>query len=85
MPNDLIRLTAREAVARLRAKDITPLEMIDAAAARIAALSDDADRNERMRRSVGVLAAATFDMTAYVDRLDELGSRHAAGAAPRPT
>ncbi len=36
MPNDLIRLTAREAVARLRAKDITPLEMIDAAAARIA-------------------------------------------------
>ncbi len=34
----LIRLTATEAVARLRAKDITPLDLIDAAAARIASV-----------------------------------------------
>lgn len=64
---------------------IAPHLDVDAAAARIAALSDDADRGERMRRSVRALATATFDMAAYVDRLDELGSRHAAGAAPRPT
>ncbi len=38
MPDELIRLTAREAVARLKRKDITPLELIDAAAARIAAV-----------------------------------------------
>ena len=36
MPNELIRLTATEAVARLRAREITPLDLIDAAAARIA-------------------------------------------------
>ena len=35
MPNDLIRLTATEAVAMLRAGEVSPLEMIDAAAARI--------------------------------------------------
>jgi amidase len=38
MTDELIRLTAREAVARLAAKEITPLELIDAAAARIAAV-----------------------------------------------
>ena len=36
MTDELIRLTAREAVARLRKKEITPLELIDAAASRIA-------------------------------------------------
>ncbi len=36
MTHELIRLTATEAVARLKAGDITPLELIDAAAARIA-------------------------------------------------
>ena len=36
MPSDLIRLTAREAVRRLAAREISPLELIDAAAARIA-------------------------------------------------
>lgn len=36
MANDLIRLTACEAVRRLRAGEISPLELIDAAAARIA-------------------------------------------------
>ena len=38
MSNTLIRLTATEAVARLRAGDITPLDLIDAAATRIAAV-----------------------------------------------
>src|SRR5258707_13601547 len=38
MIDELIRLSAREAVAKLRAKEITPLELIDAAAARIAAI-----------------------------------------------
>ncbi len=38
MHADLIRLTANEAVARLRAGEATPLELIDAAAARIAAV-----------------------------------------------
>ncbi|HUN68659.1 MAG TPA: amidase family protein [Burkholderiales bacterium] len=36
--NDLIRLTATEAVARLRRREISPLELIDAAAARIEAV-----------------------------------------------
>ena len=36
MPQDLIRLTATEAVARLRKHEISPLELIDAAEARIA-------------------------------------------------
>jgi amidase len=36
MINDLIRLTATEAVARLRRREISPLELIDAAEARIA-------------------------------------------------
>jgi amidase len=36
MPDDLIRLTATEAVARLRKREISPLELIDAAEARIA-------------------------------------------------
>ena len=36
--NDLIRLTATEAVARLRRGEISPLELIDAAADRIAAV-----------------------------------------------
>lgn len=36
MSDSLIRLTATEAVARLRAGDISPLDLIDAAAARIA-------------------------------------------------
>jgi amidase len=36
MSDELIRLTAVEAVARLRRKEITPLDLIDAAAARIA-------------------------------------------------
>lgn len=34
--NELIKLTARDAVAKLRAKEITPLDLIDAAAERIA-------------------------------------------------
>ena len=38
MPDSLIHLSATDAVARLRAGDITPLELIDAAAARIAAV-----------------------------------------------
>src|SRR5260221_5326991 len=38
MIDELIRLSAREAVAKLRAKEITPLELIDAAASRIAAI-----------------------------------------------
>ena len=38
MPDDLIRLTATEAVARLKRREISPLELIDAAAARIAAV-----------------------------------------------
>src|SRR6202790_2904120 len=36
MPQDLIRMTATEAVARLREREISPLELIDAAEARIA-------------------------------------------------
>lgn len=36
MPNDLIRLTATQAVAKLRAGEVSPIDMIDAAAARIA-------------------------------------------------
>src|ERR1039457_46026 len=36
MPQDLIRMTATEAVARLRKREISPLELIDAAEARIA-------------------------------------------------
>jgi len=38
MTDELIRLTATEAVARLKRGDITPLDLIDAAAARIAAV-----------------------------------------------
>ncbi|WP_137126465.1 amidase [Roseomonas sp. HF4] len=38
MPEDLIRLTATEAVARLCTGEITPLDLIEAAAARIAAV-----------------------------------------------
>jgi amidase len=38
MSDDLIRLTATEAVSRLRRRDISPLDLIDAAAARIAAV-----------------------------------------------
>ena len=34
--NELVKLTAREAVARLRRREITPLELVDAAAERIA-------------------------------------------------
>jgi amidase len=36
MSNDLIQLTAREAIRRLEAREITPLDLIDAAARRIA-------------------------------------------------
>jgi amidase len=36
LPNDLIRMSATEAVTRLRAGEISPLELIDAAEARIA-------------------------------------------------
>lgn len=38
MNDELIAMTAREAVARLAARDVSPLEMIDAAAARIEAV-----------------------------------------------
>ena len=38
MADDLVRLTATEAVARLRRKEISPLELIDAAESRIAAV-----------------------------------------------
>ena len=38
MPHDLIRLTATEAVALLRKRDISPLDLIDASEARIAAV-----------------------------------------------
>ena len=38
MSDELIRLTATEAVSRLRGREISPLELIDAAAARIAAV-----------------------------------------------
>jgi amidase len=38
MANDLIRMTATEVVARLRKRDVSPLELIDAAEARIAAV-----------------------------------------------
>ncbi|MCC6719510.1 MAG: amidase [Acetobacteraceae bacterium] len=38
MADDLIRLTAREAVARLRRGEVSPLELIDAAEARIGAV-----------------------------------------------
>lgn len=38
MSDELIRLTATEAVARLQRREVTPLELIDAAAARIAAV-----------------------------------------------
>jgi len=38
MSDDLIRMTATEAVARLRKREISPLDLIDAAAARIAAV-----------------------------------------------
>ena len=41
MSDDLIRLTATEAVARLRRREISPLELIDAAAARIAAVEPE--------------------------------------------
>ena len=36
MSNDLIRLTATQAVARLQRREISPLDLIEAAAARIA-------------------------------------------------
>ena len=36
MSDDLIRLTATEAVARLRRREVSPLELVEAAAARIA-------------------------------------------------
>ena len=39
--DELIKLTAREAVAKLRAGDVSPLEMIDAAAARIEEVEPD--------------------------------------------
>jgi len=39
--NDLIRMTATEAVNRLRKREISPLDLIDAAAARIAAVEPD--------------------------------------------
>jgi Asp-tRNA(Asn)/Glu-tRNA(Gln) amidotransferase A subunit family amidase len=38
MPSDLIRLTATEAVSRLKSREVSPLELIDATAARIAAV-----------------------------------------------
>src|SRR5258708_15642063 len=38
MSDELIRVSAREAVAKLRAREITPLELIGAAASRIAAI-----------------------------------------------
>ncbi|MYE59479.1 MAG: amidase, partial [Alphaproteobacteria bacterium] len=38
MSDDLCRLTARETIARLKAGDITPLDAIDAAMARIEAV-----------------------------------------------
>jgi amidase len=39
MSDELIRLTATEAVARLRQREISPLDLIDAAASRIAAVA----------------------------------------------
>ncbi len=36
MSNDLIKLTATEAVAKLKAREVSPAELIDAAAARTA-------------------------------------------------
>ncbi|MBJ7252662.1 MAG: amidase, partial [Acetobacteraceae bacterium] len=41
MSDELIRLSATEAAARLKAGDITPLDLIDAAEARIAAVDGD--------------------------------------------
>ena len=41
MSDDLIKLTAREAVRRLEARDITPLDLIDSAEARIARCEPD--------------------------------------------
>ena len=41
MTNDLIRLTATEAVAKLRKREISPLDLIDAAEARIAAVEPE--------------------------------------------
>lgn len=41
MPNELIRLTALDAVERLKAGEITPLELIDAAAERIASIEPE--------------------------------------------
>ena len=38
MSDDLIRLTATEAVARLKRREVSPLELVEAAAARIAAV-----------------------------------------------
>ena len=41
MADDLIRLSATEAVARLKRKEVSPLELIEAAAARIAAVDHE--------------------------------------------
>ncbi|MDB5413594.1 MAG: gatA 7 [Rubritepida sp.] len=41
MHDDLIRLTATQAVARLQLREVSPLELIDAAAARIAAIEPE--------------------------------------------
>ncbi len=38
MSDEMIRLTATEAVARLRRGEVSPLELVEAAAARIAAV-----------------------------------------------
>ncbi|MCH8154700.1 MAG: hypothetical protein IH786_05460 [Proteobacteria bacterium] len=43
MTEELIRLSAREAVARLKSKEIPPLDLLDAAERRIAAVEPHID------------------------------------------
>ncbi len=72
MTQDLIRLTATEAVARLRKREISPLELIDAAEARIA----------EVEPKVNALPTLCFDRAREHARRLMAGSRPSAADEP---
>jgi len=72
MPDDLIRLSATEAVARLRRKEISPLELIDAAERRIA----------RVEPAVNALPTLCFERARAHARELMAGRRREAEAEP---
>ena len=62
--NELTELTAREAVARLKAGEVSPLELIDAAQARIAETDDRINAFVRLMRQSALEEAAAAELRA---------------------